>query len=284
MAKLSLVLLAAFVVGADSLTMSAAAGSKKITIFGGTGFVGSTVAKLCVERGHQVTCLSRRGVPSSPIEGVTYLAGDATDAGVVASAVKDADAVVHAVGLLFDVTTPGGGALNLIVSGSKSKPGEGSTYDAITRQTSFNVINALKKRVRIPGLSGPPPPLAFVSAAEAGWPEVQYGEQVEEIAPDPLKRYLVAKRAVEAELAGAAKAGAIRPIVYRPSLIWNWSKLDVLPIIPIFNLASALGVPFVDKTVRVETLAAAIVAGLEDESVSGVQRFEAMEELEKTVQ
>ena len=33
-------------------------------------------------------------------------------------------AVVHAVGLLFDVTTPGGGILNLIVSGSKSRPGE----------------------------------------------------------------------------------------------------------------------------------------------------------------
>lgn len=38
-------------------------------------------------------------------------------------------------------------------------------------------------------------------------------------------------------------------VIYRPSLIWNWSKLDVLPIIPFFNLASALGVPFVDKTV-----------------------------------
>jgi len=39
-------------------------------------------------------------------------------------------------------------------------------------------------------------------------------------------------------------------VIYRPSLIWNWSKLDVLPIIPFFNLASALGVPFVDKTVH----------------------------------
>ena len=72
-------------------------------------------------------------------------------------------------------------------------------------------------------------------------------------------------------------------MVYRPSLIWNWAKLDVLPIIPFFNAASALGVPFVDKTVRVETLAAAIVAGLEDSSVSGVQRFPEMEALEKAL-
>ena len=50
-------------------------------------------------------------------------------------------------------------------------------------------------------------------------------------------------------------------------------QLDVLPVIPVFNAAAAAGVPFVDRTVRVETLAAAIVAGLEDGSVSGPQRI-----------
>merc|ERR1711918_179771 len=99
----------------------------------------------------------------------------------------------------------------------------------------------------------------------------------DEAAPEWLQRYLVAKRAVEAEL--AKSTGQLRPVIVRPSLIWNWGKLDVLPVIPVFNLASALGVPFVDKTVRVETLADAIVAALEDPSVSGVQRFMQMEEL-----
>ena len=75
-----------------------------------------------------------------------------------------------------------------------------------------------------------------------------------------------------------------RPIIMRPSLIWDWKKLDVLPIIPIFNLASAVGVPFVDKTVRVETIGKAIVAGLLDESVTGVQRFPEMEALASTIE
>jgi hypothetical protein len=44
---------------------------------------------------------------------------------------------------------------------------------------------------------------------------------------------------VEAEMVAAPDA--LRPIIYRPSLIWNWAKIDVLPIIPIFNLAAALG-------------------------------------------
>ena len=58
----------------------------------------------------------------------------------------------------------------------------------------------------------------------------------------------------------------------------------MLPIIPFFNLASAIGVPFVDKTVRVEDVGRSIVAGLLDESVSGVQRFEAMEQLSEALE
>jgi hypothetical protein len=111
---------------------------------------------------------------------------------------------------------------------------------------------------------------------------VQFGEQVEAAAPEWLKRYLVAKRAVEAEL--ASSTGSLRPVIVRPSLIWDWKKFDVLPIIPFFNLASAIGVPFVDKTVRVEDVGRSIVAGLLDESVSGVQRFEAMEQLSEALE
>lgn len=118
-------------------------------------------------------------------------------------------------------------------------------------------------------------PIAFVSCAEAGWPDVKFGPEVDAAAPDWLQRYLIAKRAVEAEL--DRSTGQLRPIIMRPSLIWNWKKFDVLPVIPVFNLASALGVPFVDKTVRVEDIGRAIVAGLLDENVSGVQRFDAME-------
>jgi len=120
-------------------------------------------------------------------------------------------------------------------------------------------------------------PLMFVSAAEAGWPDVKFGPQVEKLAPQWLVKYLTAKRIVEAEL--MSSTDRIRPVIFRPSLIWNWKKLDVLPVIPVFNIASAAGLPFVDKTVRVETLADAIMASLEDPNVSGVQRYMQMEQL-----
>jgi len=259
---------------------------KDLLVLGGGGFVGSQVCKLAVERGHVVTSLSRRGLnpqPDDPLmQKVNWVQGDASDAATVANLCNGRDAVVHAIGALFD-SASGLGSLNKIVSGSGSMPDEGDDYDKITYRTASNAISGATKRANSAGYKTKQLlekkgdlPFLFVSAAEAGWPDVSFGKQVETTAPDWLKRYLKAKRAVEAELRAST---CLRTVVFRPSLIWNWKKLDVLPAIPIFNIASALGVPFVDKTVRVETLSRAIVAALEDTSVSGVQRFGEMEAL-----
>ena len=263
--------------------ISALAPRAKVAVFGGTGYVGSQVCERLVKKGYEVTGVSRRGTNPRPnndyLEQVNWVKGDATNPSDVQAVVAGSDAIVHAVGLLFDVDS-GLQGLNTVVSGSNSLPEDGkSTYDNITRKTMFNIIDAIEKRNPIQKMmNGSKMPLAFVSCAEAGWPDVTGGDFVEtKLAPAWLKKYLVAKRAVEARL--ASSTSVIRPIVLRPSLIWSWEKLDVLPIIPIFNIASAVGVPFVDKTVRVETLADAIVAGIEDEYVSGVQRYREMEAL-----
>jgi len=258
-------------------------GGKRLLVLGGAGYVGREVCKLAVSRGYTVTSLSRRGEnpePGTDLDKVNWAKGDATDLETVKGFVQESDAVVHAIGLLFDIDS-GLSNLNIIVSGSGSVPGEKSTYDAITRQTAFNVVEAIRSKFRLPFDASPPTPLMFVSAAEAGWPEMPLGDKVESIAPEWLKRYLVAKRAVEKEL--ASSPDKIRAAFFRPSLIWSWTKFDVLPVIPIFNLANALGVPFVDKTVTVGTLSRAIIAGLENASVVGPQRFMNMEELEQQV-
>ena len=282
---MKLLLVSALSATAFFTTSSALAPPQKVAVFGGTGYVGSQVCERLVNKGYQVTGVSRRGTNPRPnnkaLEKVTWVSGDATNPADVQAIVNDADAVVHAVGLLFDVES-GLQGFNTIVSGSKSLPDpEKSTYDNITRKTMFNVLDAIEKKARNPlnMMKKENTPLAFVSCAESGWPDVQFGDFVEEkLAPEWLKKYLIAKRAVEARLTSSS---AVRPVIVRPSLIWSWDKLDVLPIIPIFNIASALGVPFVDKTVRVETLADAIVAGLEDDRIVGVQRFAEMEELAK---
>jgi nucleoside-diphosphate-sugar epimerase len=283
--KYSVLAIVAVFVGQEALAL---APPKRVAVFGGTGYVGSQVCERLVNKGYEVTGVSRRGQNPRPgksdaLDQVNWVSGDATKPADVQKIVDNADAIVHAVGLLFDVES-GLQGLNTIVSGSGSIPDpEQSTYDNITRKTMFNVVDAIEKKARNPinviKNGNAKTPLAFVSCAEAGWPDVQFGDFVEKkLAPEWLKKYLIAKRSVEERLDGSS---AIRPVVVRPSLIWSWDKFDVLPIIPVFNIASAVGVPFVDKTVRVETLADAIVAAIEDDSVSGVQRYMAMEELAK---
>lgn len=252
---------------------------RRLLVFGGSGYAGSWICRNAVEQGWKVTSLSRRGENPDPKDDrlcqVDWRAGDALDKKTVDSLTANADAVVHAIGLLFDVNS-GLSNLNVIVSGSNSKPGPESTYENITRKTASLAIDAAQGKATVPALLGQRMPFVFISAAEAGWPDVQFGPQVDAAAPEWLKRYLAAKRAIESKL---SQSGRLRPVVLRPSLMWSWDKLDVLPAIPIFNIANALGVPFVDKTVRVETLAKAAVAALDDDGVSGVQRFDKMEQL-----
>ena len=256
-------------------------GKKKLLVIGGNGFVGRQVCKYAVRSGEfDVTSLSRRGEcpkPDDPeLSQVSWCAGNALDQATVSKYVNDADAVCHAIGLLFDVNS-GLTFLNTFTSASFSKPDEESTYDNITRRTALLAIEALKSKNALPAMVGQRAPFAFVSCAESGWPDVAFGDKVEAASPDWLKRYLAAKRAVEAEL--SSSEGVLRPVIVRPSLIWDWKKFDVLPVIPVFNIASAIGIPFVDKTVRVEDVGRSIVAGLLDEGVSGVQRFDKMESL-----
>jgi nucleoside-diphosphate-sugar epimerase len=244
--------------------------------------VGREISRNAVRAGYHVTSLSRRGMNPLPddadLQKVEWISGNALDQAVVDAAVEKSDAVVHAIGLLFDAES-GIAQLNNIVSGSKAAvdPVQ-STYDKITRQTSFNLLEAIRKKG-----SSERTPFVFVSCAEAGWTGasgwtegVTFGERVDGLAPEWLKRYLAAKRTVESEL---RTSDFVRPVILRPSLIWSWDKVDVLPAIPIFNFASMVGVPFVDKTVRVETLSKAAVAALLDSDVTGVQRFDKMEAL-----
>jgi uncharacterized protein len=67
----------------------------RISVFGGTGYAGSNIAREAVRRGHQVTSISRN-LPEERVEGVTYLQGSLLDAADRATALDGADAVVVA--------------------------------------------------------------------------------------------------------------------------------------------------------------------------------------------
>jgi uncharacterized protein len=67
----------------------------RISVIGGTGYVGSAIVAEAAARGHEVTALGR-SLPAEPVPGVSYVQGDATDETVLSSAVSGADVVAGA--------------------------------------------------------------------------------------------------------------------------------------------------------------------------------------------
>ena len=258
----------------DSRTKTASPG--KILVLGGTGFLGQAVCKRALEEGFQVTSLSRRGLPllsdeyvaSTTTLDIDYRQGDARKRESISNILQEGGytGIIHCVGLLLDEES-GLSTLNKFASGSGSEPDKESTYDKITRLTAFNAIDvALEYAIEGEDFS-----FCFTSAAEAGWPDVPLGDVIEGVAPDFLKRYLVAKRAVEAKLMESSPA--IRPIIVRPSLIYSPDRPLSFLSVGAFFVGNAIGLPFMDRPVTVQALAAAIVHAVKDRRTTGVLRY-----------
>jgi nucleoside-diphosphate-sugar epimerase len=271
----------------------------RVLVLGGTGFVGSRICVELLDAGYDVTSVSRRGTPPVSDDGdapsasansaarlresVDWRVGDASDPTTALDVLKEGGfvGVVHAVGMLL------ASDLNALASGSGSIPDKDATYDKVTRVTAFNAADAAAQCVEggtrvkaAPGAaargddavaSSPPPPFVFVSAAEARW---------DFRAPfDWLEEYLVAKRAVEARLATLNGEQKLRASWLRPSLVYTFEKPAALPAVFAFVLGNALGIPFVDRPVTVDTLARAAVRALSDGKTSGCLDYREMERL-----
>jgi uncharacterized protein (TIGR01777 family) len=71
----------------------------KIFMTGGTGFVGTTLARKLTQEKHQITILTRALTEDSPLpKGVTYLEGDPADKGVWQESVAEHEVVINLAG------------------------------------------------------------------------------------------------------------------------------------------------------------------------------------------
>lgn len=256
-----------------------ASSKKKLLVLGGTGFLGQNVCEQGLLKGYDVVSLSRRGLPpSGGVSDVDYRQGDArtTDAVVkILDESPDFVGIVHCIGLLFDDQS-GLGSLNVYVSGSGSLPDSESTYETITRQTAFNAIDVATEYANKHSLQSFP--FCFTSAAEAGWPDVAGGDLIENyLAPDFLKRYLIAKRAVETKLFSSEPT--LRPIIVRPSLIYSLDRPLSFPPVGAFFVGNKIGLPFVDRPVTVQNLSKAMIRAIEKNDVKGLLRYQQIDEL-----
>jgi nucleoside-diphosphate-sugar epimerase len=289
---------------------SSNSGKGKLLILGGTGFLGQCICLRALLEGYQVTSVSRRGVPPpdksatdsnslsssssstrpAQVRGsnIDYRKGDARQPDMVSTILQEGGyvGVIHCIGLLLDEES-GLGTYNRWVSGSGSIPDENSSYDSITRISAFYAIDASIEYAssrRQNGNSDSRLPFIFTSAAEAGWPDVPGGPQIEQyLAPEWLRRYLAAKRAVEEKLLSSETSVRtfLRPVIVRPSLIYSLDRpASYLPV-GAFFVGNRLGLPFVDRPVTVQSLANAIVRSLSRNDVEGVLRYPDIDALNK---
>ena len=246
----------------------------KLLVLGGTGFIGSKICERALSSGYDVVSISRRGdppgdphrYPSDIMQRVDWRKGDCTREDTIAAVLQEGGFVgcIHAVGMLL------ASDINALASGSGSKPTPGATYDDVTRITAFNASSAAAD-LCVAKNENDAVPFVFVSAAEARW---------DFKAPVAwLEEYLVAKRAVEARLSEMTEAGAIRGSCLRPSLVYSPDKPAAMPAVGAFYVGNAIGLPFVDRPVTVDTLASAAVRCVEDGRSSGALDYRDMERL-----
>ncbi|KAL9118503.1 MAG: hypothetical protein Q9187_004950 [Circinaria calcarea] len=268
-------------------------GKKKIVVCGGNGFLGSRICKSAVARGWDVTSISRSGEPawssvsssSDPppwSTSVSWQKADLLKPATYKPMLKDADAVVHSMGILLEADykrvltgkeSIWGGlsrAFSATKKGSqnplerkegeelKSQENDGQlTYELMNRDSAITLAQeASDQNV---------PSFVFISAA-AGTP----------ILP---KRYITTKR--EAESTIASSFPKLRNIFIRPGFLYDSSRTFTLPI-AFFGTAGSmvnsmvggrltwLAGAAVEKPLKADLVAEAVVEAIEDDSVKGV--------------
>lgn len=78
----------------------------RITVLGGSGYAGSHIVQQAVERGHQVTAVSR-SLPAEPHSGAQYRSADATDEAVLRELAAQSDVIIAALSPRGDLAAPG---------------------------------------------------------------------------------------------------------------------------------------------------------------------------------
>ncbi|EAA65025.1 hypothetical protein AN1860.2 [Aspergillus nidulans FGSC A4] len=261
--------------------------SKKLVVAGGNGFLGSRICKSAVARGWSVTSISRSGEPrwdvvtSSPqrpgwAKSVEWAKADILKPNTYKPFLKDANAVVHSMGILLEADYKGVvQGREPIISGlqkafSPSKRGsqnplqrqEGEALKAQEKDGQFT-YELMNRDSAQESLNEHASTFLYISASSG--------------APILPSRYITTKR--EAETTIATQLPELRSIFVRPPFMYDSSRKLTLPIALGGFVASQLNAlvgnrlnffgSMVDKPFQVDMVGEAVVEALEDPSVSG---------------
>ncbi|WP_348921102.1 NAD(P)H-binding protein [Enterococcus rotai] len=208
----------------------------QITIFGGSGFIGQKLTEELVNRGHDLTSISRHGKPtdlsSSWSKKVRWIRSDILIDTNWHKAVQQADWVIDTIGILFE------------------HPRKGITYDRFILTPVQLILDYLSTH-------NPAAHFLFISANSA---------------PFPLRNYMNAKLQAEQLI----KSSSLQHVIIYPSLVVDKKRyfsvvsafgINLLKVIPgIRKLVQGY------EPISRETLAAEIANVIEGETSPYTQR------------
>ncbi|KAI1302597.1 NAD(P)-binding protein [Xylaria venustula] len=279
---------------------------KRLVVCGGNGFLGSRICKNAVQRGWDVTSISRSGAPKwdavtssatppSWSHKVSWERGDILRPATYAPLLKGADFVVHSMGILLEADykgvlrgqeSPISGLRKAFTSAPQpgnplerrvgDKPDGGDIRPPETReQLTYENMNR-DSAIMLAKEAAAENAAAFVYISAAGG------------APVLPARYISTKR--EAESTIAREFPRMRGIFVRPPFLYDSSRPITMPMAAmtglgavfngatggIFgNLMGAAGV----KPLKVDVVAEAVVQALSDETVKGPVEVPNIEQL-----
>jgi len=275
---------------------------KRIVVCGGNGFLGSRICKAAVGRGWEVTSISRSGEPvwssvtSTPEKpswssSVSWEKADMLKPATYKSMLTNADAVVHSMGILLEADYKGvitgkesiWSGLSRAFSASKAgsqnplewKEGEALIPQEKDGQLTYELMNR---------------DTAITLAQEASFQHVKSFVFISAAAGAPLlpRRYITTKR--EAESTIASSLPNLRSIFIRPGFLYDSSRKFTLPIAffgsagnmvnyAIGGRLTWLAGAAVEKPLKADLVAEAVVEAIEDNEVKGVVNTAAIEGL-----
>lgn len=216
---------------------------KTAVVTGGTGFIGSALAKALLERGYAVKIFTR-SAPRRRLEGAQYAVVSFEDRDSLKKAAEGADFVVHMAAMLFSRTRAG--------------------FEKANVQGTANLVAAVSSLPRPPGK------FVYISSLAAGGPSAAPSLPRAEDMPDaPVSDYGRTKLGGEKEVQRLPPF--VRRTILRPSIVYGPAEYAVSKIAHwvrkgfMVNAGASGSFSFV----YVDDLVAAVITALENPVTDG---------------
>jgi nucleoside-diphosphate-sugar epimerase len=217
---------------------------KTVAITGGTGFIGSSLARVLLSKGYKVKIFTRR-MPAGRLENAEYAVVSFDDKESLRKAAEGADYIVHLAALLFSRTREG--------------------FERANIAGTANLVKAAGS------LSKHPVKFIYVSSLAAGGPASSAAApRVEIMADAPVSGYGATKLGGEKEI--RKLPSTIRYTILRPPIVYGKNEFAVSKIADwvkkgfMLNAGSSAGA---FSFIHIDDLTAAILTAMDEPATDG---------------